>query len=83
MTLHASNRKVNVLRLCNVFCVMWTAIYLYAITANLRGDMIECYHHQCDNLEVMLTDDNIQFLGKTADALTSTLHKMSEPTDCK
>ena len=50
--------------------------------ANLRGDMIKCYHHECDNLEVMLTDDNLQFLGKTVDAITTTLHSLSGPGTC-
>lgn len=47
-------------------------------SANFRGDMIQCYHHACDNLTTMLTDDNIRFLGKTADAITSTLNTLSE-----
>lgn len=42
--------------------------------------MIQCYHKECDNLEVMLTDENINFLGKTADALVKTIHELSEPS---
>ncbi|XP_071175932.1 uncharacterized protein YfbL-like isoform X1 [Mytilus edulis] len=49
-------------------------------SANFRGDMIKCYHHECDNLQVMLTDENINFLGKTADAIVTTMHKLSEPS---
>ncbi|XP_052059954.1 uncharacterized protein LOC127700500 isoform X2 [Mytilus californianus] len=49
-------------------------------SANFRGDMIQCYHAECDNEEVMLTDENINFLGKTADALVKTIHKLSEPS---
>ncbi|XP_076109962.1 uncharacterized protein YfbL-like [Mytilus galloprovincialis] len=49
-------------------------------SADFRGDMIQCYHAECDNLEVMLTDENINFLGKTADALVKTIHKLSEPS---
>ena len=38
-----------------------------------------CYHEPCDNLDIMLTDDNIKFLGKTADSITNSLHALSEP----
>lgn len=48
-------------------------------SANFRGDMIHCYHQPCDNLEVMLTEDNIRFLGKTADSITKTLDRLSDP----
>ena len=47
--------------------------------ANFRGDMMMCYHERCDNLDIMLTDDNIKFLGKTADSITQSLHLLSEP----
>ncbi|XP_071175930.1 uncharacterized protein YfbL-like [Mytilus edulis] len=49
-------------------------------SADFRGDMIQCYHQECDNLQVMLTDENINFLGKTADAIVTTIHKLSEPS---
>ncbi|XP_063439139.1 aminopeptidase YwaD-like isoform X1 [Mytilus trossulus] len=49
-------------------------------SADFRGDMIQCYHQECDNLQVMLTDENIDFLGKTADAIVTTIHKLSEPS---
>ena len=52
---------------------------VYTISANFRGDMIHCYHNPCDNLDVMLTDDNIRFLGKTADSITKTLDQLSAP----
>ena len=48
------------------------------LTANYRGDMVNCYHQACDNIETMLQDDNLQFLGKTADAIRSTLNTLSE-----
>lgn len=49
-------------------------------SANFRGDMVQCYHHECDNLQNLLTDENIQFLGKTADAITVTINTLSEPS---
>ena len=49
-----------------------------AFAANFRGDMVQCYHHACDNVTNLLTDENIKFLGKTADAITATLNKLSE-----
>ncbi|KAL3832732.1 hypothetical protein ACJMK2_024347 [Sinanodonta woodiana] len=42
-------------------------------SGDYRGDMINCYHHACDNTEIMLTDDNLKFLGKQADALFCSL----------
>ncbi|CAC5425943.1 unnamed protein product [Mytilus coruscus] len=48
-------------------------------SANFRGDMIQCYHNPCDDLDTMLTDDNVNFLGKTADTVTATIHRLSEP----
>ena len=50
------------------------------VVANFRGDMIQCYHKPCDKLDVMLTDDNLKFLGKTADAIAMTMHTLSEPS---
>lgn len=51
--------------------------------ANFRGNMMQCYHKPCDNLETLLTIDNINFLGKTADVTVMTIHKLSEPTSGK
>ncbi|VDI22130.1 Hypothetical predicted protein [Mytilus galloprovincialis] len=48
-------------------------------SANFRGDMIQCYHNPCDDLDTMLTDDNVNFLGKIADTVTATIHRLSEP----
>lgn len=48
-------------------------------SANFRGDMIQCYHHQCDNLATMLTEDNLNFLAKTADTIARTMDDLSEP----
>jgi hypothetical protein len=56
---------------------------LYLFLANDRGNMVKCYHQLCDNPETLLTDDNINFLGKTADATAMTIHKLSEPTSGK
>jgi hypothetical protein len=44
---------------------------------------MQCYHKPCDNLETLLTNDNINFLGKTADVTVMTIHKLSEPTSGK
>ena len=46
--------------------------------------MQHCYHEMCDNLEVMLTEDNIAFLEKITDSLISTIDDMSErnPMPC-
>jgi predicted transcriptional regulator len=41
--------------------------------------MVECYHHPCDDLAMMLTDDNINFLGKTSDAIARSINELSEP----
>ena len=51
--------------------------------ANLRGNMKRCYHEPCDNLEILLTNDNIKFLGKTADATAMMIDTLSEPTSGK
>jgi hypothetical protein len=45
--------------------------------------MKSCYQKACDNLATLLTDDNIIFLGKAADATAMTIHKLSEPTSGK
>jgi len=45
--------------------------------------MVDCYHQACDNLTTLLTNDNINFLGKTADATAMTIHTLSEPTSGK
>ncbi|KAK3587896.1 hypothetical protein CHS0354_014408 [Potamilus streckersoni] len=47
-------------------------------SANYRGDMINCYHESCDNRNVMLTEDNLKFLGKQADALYNSLLYLEE-----
>ncbi|KAK3587897.1 hypothetical protein CHS0354_014409 [Potamilus streckersoni] len=47
-------------------------------SGNYRGDMINCYHQPCDNMNVMLTEDNLKFLGKQADALYLSLHFLEE-----
>ena len=39
--------------------------------------MVHCYHKECDDRQ-MLTDDNIKFLGKSADVITATLNTLSE-----
>lgn len=55
-------------------------IQLLCFPANFRGDMIHCYHNPCDDLDTMLTDDNLEFLNKTTDALIDTMHHLSEPS---
>ena len=40
--------------------------------------MKNCYHKACDNIETMLQDDNLQFLGKTVDTIASTFNTLSE-----
>ena len=52
--------------------------YYNLFSGDYRGDMIHCYHKPCDNLEVMLTDENLHFLSKIADTLTSTINKLSK-----
>ncbi|KAK3592006.1 hypothetical protein CHS0354_031513 [Potamilus streckersoni] len=56
------------------------ALYL-TDSGNYRGVMTNCYHQPCDNLDVMLTEDNLMFMGKQADALYYSLHYLAE-TDC-
>ena len=51
---------------------------LICAKADFRGDMKDCYHQACDNIETMLQDDNLQFLGKTVDAIVSTFNTLSE-----
>ncbi|XP_052249141.1 uncharacterized protein YfbL-like isoform X2 [Dreissena polymorpha] len=53
------------------------AIFL-SDSANLRGKMQDCYHHTCDSLEVMLNDDNLNFLAKTSDTIAATVDKLSQ-----
>ncbi|KAH3706175.1 hypothetical protein DPMN_065556 [Dreissena polymorpha] len=53
------------------------AIFL-SDSANLRGKMQDCYHHVCDSLEVMLNDDNLNFLAKTSDTIAATVDKLSQ-----
>ncbi|WAQ94907.1 hypothetical protein MAR_007378, partial [Mya arenaria] len=47
-------------------------------SADFRGQMQQCYHNACDNLANILTDNNVRFLGKTADTIAATLNKLSE-----
>lgn len=47
-------------------------------SADLRGKMVQCFHKACDNKQNMLTENNLEFLGKTADAITATLNELSE-----
>ncbi|XP_052059971.1 uncharacterized protein LOC127700504 isoform X4 [Mytilus californianus] len=54
------------------------AIYL-TDTFIYRGVMTTCYHKPCDDVSVLLTDDNLKFLGKTADVLTMTINQLSDP----
>ncbi|XP_052796216.1 aminopeptidase S-like [Mya arenaria] len=49
-------------------------------SANFRGQMQQCYHNACDNLANILTDNNVQFLGKTADTIAATLDKLADDT---
>lgn len=37
-----------------------------------------CYHENCDNLEVMLTDENLMFLDKITDTLIATIGNLSD-----
>lgn len=39
--------------------------------------MIQCYHKACDNVDVMLTEENVAFLGQTVDSLVATIDKLS------
>ncbi|KAL3832727.1 hypothetical protein ACJMK2_024343 [Sinanodonta woodiana] len=55
----------------------YSALFL-TDSGDYRGDMIKCYHHPCDNTEVMLTDDNLKFLGKQADALFCSLQYLDD-----
>ena len=34
---------------------------------------MNCFHKPCDNLETILTEDNIKFLGKVADVVAKTI----------
>ncbi|VDI75551.1 Hypothetical predicted protein [Mytilus galloprovincialis] len=54
------------------------AIYL-TDTYNYRGVMAACYHRPCDDASMILSDDNLKFLGKTADVLTMTINQLSDP----
>ncbi|KAH3741705.1 uncharacterized protein YfbL-like [Dreissena polymorpha] len=50
-------------------------------SADYRGAMQVCYHSQCDNVETMLTEDNLMFLSKTTDAIYQTINSLSEPSE--
>ena len=54
--------------------IIWNIIF----SADLRGKMVQCFHKACDNKQNMLTENNLEFLGKTADAITATLNELSE-----
>ncbi|CAC5374295.1 unnamed protein product [Mytilus coruscus] len=54
------------------------AIYL-TDTFIYRGVMTTCYHKPCDDVSMLLTDDNLKFLCKTADVLTMTINQLSDP----
>ncbi|KAL3832724.1 hypothetical protein ACJMK2_024341 [Sinanodonta woodiana] len=58
----------------------YPALYL-TDSGNYRGVMTNCYHEPCDSAEVMLTEDNLMFMGKQADALYYSLHYLAV-TDC-
>ncbi|XP_025100866.1 uncharacterized protein LOC112568058 [Pomacea canaliculata] len=45
-------------------------------TANFRGYMTQCYHHQCDNL-TYVSDTKIGFIAKTARTLISVVDGMA------
>ena len=51
--------------------------------ANFRGDGAYCYHQPCDDIEHYLTEDNVNFLGKTVDSIVQVIHKLSEPQASK
>ena len=56
-------------------------IFLFSFSAaEFRGDLSMCYNEVCDNLEIMLTEENIKFLGKTADVVAATIHSLSDAT---
>lgn len=46
------------------------------ISADFRGYMTQCYHHQCDNL-TYVTDTKIGFIAKTARTLISVVDSMA------
>lgn len=50
-------------------------------SANLRGKMVQCHHQACDNMQNMLTENNLEFLSKTADVITATMNELSEISD--
>jgi len=70
---------VNALRL--LFRLSSSSIDTFS--ANFRGDMQVCYHQPCDNLETMLTEDNLAFLAKTSDVITSTVAALAECIKCR
>ena len=57
---------------------MLYTVYLIFV-APARGDGMACYHNPCDSIDVMITEDNMNFLGKTADTVAQSLHSLSEP----
>ncbi|XP_060580482.1 uncharacterized protein LOC132737238 [Ruditapes philippinarum] len=61
----------------NFWLVKIPAIFL-TDSGNFRGDMVKCYHRPCDDLATMLTDDNINFLSKTSDAIARSIDELSE-----
>lgn len=46
------------------------------ISADFRGYMTQCYHHQCDNL-TYVSDTKIGFIAKTARTLISVVDSMA------
>lgn len=39
----------------------------------MRGVMAQCYHESCDNVDNLITEENLRFLAKTADTLVGTI----------
>ena len=48
------------------------------ISVNYRNYGNVCYHGSCDNVDVYLTTDNMNFLAKTTDSIINSLHLLSQ-----
>nr|XP_006821236.1 PREDICTED: uncharacterized protein LOC102805945 [Saccoglossus kowalevskii] len=58
----------------------YSAIYL-SDTDDKRGVMRQCYHSDCDNSTVMLTDSKLTFLAKSTIAVTNCISEMAVCSD--
>ena len=61
--------------------MLFSSFYYRYFLANFRRHGSSCYHRPCDSIDVYVTEDNMNFLGKTTDSIAKSLDKLSEPQE--